>query len=464
MTAGTASHPPKIFLETFGCQMNVLDSEILLSRMERESYQAVDQPWQADLICFNTCAVRDHAEARVRGRLGELKRLKRERPHLIIAVVGCMAQREGASLLKQWPHVDIVCGPREVLRMPELVSTVRRTMSPVLALGQDQPMRVLTELRRAPRSGQAYVSIMRGCDKYCSFCIVPKVRGVEQSKPVSEVVAEVTQLVLLGARDVTLLGQTVNSYGKRLGKDVTLASLLRELERIDGLVRLRFITSFPTLMSDELIATMAASRKISRYLHLPVQSGSDAVLKAMRRGYTVAEYLAIAAKLKAVPGLELATDVIVGFPGETEADFLATEALLRELRFTQAFVFKYSPRPGTAAAERLIDDVPESEKARRNRHLLKVQEAIQLEKNRARIGLRELVHVEGPSKKDPSRLTGRTDHFRIVHFAAPAGAAPGGGFAEVAIESATPLTLAGRFERAVPWQEVDARRAIAGTS
>ena len=435
----------RLFLETFGCQMNFLDSEFLHGQFEKAEYDIVGRSEDADVICFNTCAVRDHAEGRVRSRLGALREAKRERPGLVIAVIGCMAQREGKALLRSWPHLDIVCGTREFHKLPMFVERVRQDHDRLLALGDDDVMSMPRDIEVRPRKAQAFVAIMRGCDKACSFCIVPTVRGREQHKPFDEVVAEVDALVSDGVREVTLLGQTVNNYGKHLEPRRSFGDLLRRLDEIRDLKRLRFITSFPSLMTDDTIDAMAECSSVSRYLHLPVQSGSNRMLRAMRRGYTVERYLDLVDKLRSkVSGIELATDIIVGFPGETEEDTAATEELLRRIRFVQAFIFKYSPRPKTDSAERLEDDVPHDVKKRRNTHLLDVQEAIQAEKNQALVGRKTVALVEGTSKRDAHRLTGRSDENRIVHFE---GGDLVGRFVEVEIEQATGLSLSGKLVR-----------------
>ncbi|MEW6744143.1 MAG: tRNA (N6-isopentenyl adenosine(37)-C2)-methylthiotransferase MiaB [Planctomycetota bacterium] len=442
-----------VFLETFGCQMNFLDSEVLRGRLREAGFVVTPEVRSAEVICLNTCAVREHAEEKVRSRLGLLRRVKERNPSLVIAVVGCMAQREGGDLLSAWPCVDIVCGTGEFHHLPELVDRVRGSGERLLKLGDGDPLSVRREPRAREHRSRAAVAIMRGCDRICSFCIVPRVRGPERHRSIEEVEREVAELVDDGAREIVLLGQTVNSYGRHLASGEDLATLLRRLDRIPQLKRLRFITSFPTYMSDDLVEAMAECTSVSRYLHLPVQSGSNRVLRRMRRGYTVERYLEIVARLRErVAGIELATDVIVGFPGETDEDFMATERLLREVRFCQAFVFKYSPRPGTAAAETLVDDVPLEEKRRRNRHLLSTQEAIQLEKHRALLGTEALVLVEGPSKRVPHRLTGRTDENRIVHFTGDPDLADE--FAHVRLVAATPLSLAADLVRHLDDSEV----------
>ena len=436
---------PKVFLETFGCQMNFLDSELVRGRLAARRCDFTQRRDEADVVAFNTCAVRDHAEERVRARLHELKRVKQRRPDVIVAVLGCMAQREGEALLRKFPHVDLLCGTREFGRIDELLDQVRRDGRPVVALGESDPLPDgRRDLSQRPRRFSAFVTIQRGCDRACTFCVVPKTRGPEVERSMDEIEAEVRALVADGVVEVTLLGQIVNAYGRKSGGDASLARLLRRLDRVNGLKRLRFITSFPTLLTPDLMQAMRDCESVVSYLHLPVQSGANSCLKRMARGYTADAYLRLVDRLReVVPGVELATDLIVGFSGESDLEFQATVELVRRVEFVQAFIFKYSERPGTAAANRLADDVPLAVKERRNHELLAVQEEIQLRRNRARIGQVDLVLVEGASARNAALLAGRTSDNRIVHFAGSPELA--GRLQPVRIRDATALSLSGEL-------------------
>jgi tRNA-2-methylthio-N6-dimethylallyladenosine synthase len=433
----------KIYLETFGCQMNVLDSDLILSRMQAEGYGTTERREEADVILFNTCSVREHAEERALSNAGLVQRLKKKRPELVVGIVGCMAQNRQDRLFEQLPHVQLIVGPRHMGAIPRLVEEIRRTGQRRIAVADfdDEFIDGADAVRTRATQAQAYVKAMEGCDLSCTFCIVPTTRGSEVSRPPEKIVEEVRRLAERGTVEVTLLGQTVNSYGKGLKPAIDLGGLLRRVHEVEGIRRIRFITSHPSFVRASLVEAMRDLPKVCKYLHIPVQSGSNAVLKAMRRGYSVERYLEICDTLRReVPGVEIASDFIVGFPGETAADFDATAALLERARFQNSFVFKYSPRPGTDAAK-LPDDVPEEEKKRRNQVLLDVQERISLEKNRERIGRRLEVLVEGPSKRDARKLTGRTDTHQIVNF--EAGRDLAGRFASVEITGATALSLSG---------------------
>jgi tRNA-2-methylthio-N6-dimethylallyladenosine synthase len=436
-------------MEVFGCQMNKLDGELMLGALEEEGYRLTDDVRSAGIILYNTCAVREQAENRVFSKVGALRRLKERDPDLVIGVLGCSAQNHREAIFERYPQVGIVCGTGEFLRLPELIR-IAREKGRVAALDLDTSP-IFTRTRNlGPSPFQAYISVMRGCDQACTFCVVPRTRGKEISRPVREIVEEARALAAGGVREVTLLGQTVNSYGKRLakGRAIGLEHVLHELDRIDGLERIRFITSHPRFMSPGLIDAMAGLGKVCEYLHLPVQSGSDAVLRRMLRTYTVDHYRKVAATLRErIPGLALATDMIVGFCGETDAEFDATVRLMEEIRFQGAFIFRYSERSGTRAALE-PDDVPDAVKRERNQVLLGLQHRISLELHRERIGTVEEVLVEGPSKLDPKRLTGRSRGHRIVVF--PGSAVEGlvGKLVPVRITDATALVLIG--ERAGP--------------
>lgn len=433
--------PRTVFLETFGCQMNTADSEAILSGLRRAGWQPVDDPAAADLVVFNTCAIRDHAEAKVRSRLGLLRALKAERPGLRIAVAGCMAQREGEALLARHPHLDLVVGTAQFARLPELVERLGER-SRIAALGFDD----WDESERAgvePEPGvNAFVPVMRGCNYACTYCVVPLTRGREQSRRPEAIEAEVRRLVARGFRQVTLLGQTVDAYGKTLGDGTTLAALLRRLHGIEGLLRIRFVTSHPKDVTDELLAAMAELPKVAKHLHAPAQSGSDRILRLMGRRYTRDDYLRLVERARRfMPDIELVSDFIVGFPSEREEDFAATARLMDEVGFAAAFVFAYSERPGTPAA-RLPDDVPEAVKRERCRALLERQLAIQEAQHRALVGRTLEVLIEGPSKTDPSMWFGRSGGQRPV--VVPDGGPLVGRIVPVRIERSTALTLYGR--------------------
>ena len=359
----------------------------------------------------------------------------------MIGILGCMAQKDREKIFERLPHVDLVCGTREFPRIAELIEEARRA-DRVLACSQDAAVSEAREISVRPDRRRAFLGIMRGCDNYCAYCVVPYVRGPEISRPVAEVVDEAKRLADDGCREITLLGQNVNSYGKSFIPPAhALADLLARLDRIAGLARVRFVTSHPKDMSREILEAVRDLPTVCEHLHMPAQSGSDRVLGAMNRRYTARGYrdlVALAREL--VPGIAVASDFIVGFPGETEAEFDETAALVRDVRFQGAFVFKYSTRPGTAAAK-LADDVPWEEKRRRNMALLEIQSAIQLEENRKFIGQEVEVLVEGRSHRDAARLTGRLRTNQIVVFEGPEALA--GELVRVRIESATPLTLAG---------------------
>jgi tRNA-2-methylthio-N6-dimethylallyladenosine synthase len=406
-------------LITFGCQMNDHDSEIIAGILEGMGFRAVDRAEAADLVVVNTCCVRASAENKVYARLGELGRLKRLKPHLVIAVGGCLPQREGAAeeLVRRFPQVDVIFGARNLHRLPELLARAA-VGRPVVGLWAppDEPPEGLPA-RRAP-GVKAWVTVMYGCNNFCSYCVVPFVRGPERSRPPEAILAEVEDLVRRGYREVTLLGQNVNAYGRDIG-NVTFADLLRRLDRVPGLMRIRFTTSHPRDFDDRLIEAMAGGRHICEHVHLPVQAGSNRILARMNRGYTREQYLDLVGRLRAVlPGVGLTTDVMVGFPGEEDEDFEATLDLVRRVRFDAAFTFVYNPRPGTPAAA-WPDQVPPEVRRRRIQELITLQRQISLENNRAEEGRVVEVLVEGPSETDPARLCGRTRNFKMVVFPGP---------------------------------------------
>jgi tRNA-2-methylthio-N6-dimethylallyladenosine synthase len=428
MSAGV----PTVYLETYGCQMNVADSELILGTLAVRGYRRVDDPESADVILLNTCAIREHAEARVVGRLGDLSRHKARRPGVRLGVTGCMAQHLRERLADRVPHVDLVVGPDGYRRLPELLEA-DGDLHVSLRLDPDETYADLPVARE--RGVRAWVTIMRGCDRFCTFCIVPYVRGRERSLPGPLLVDQVRALVDEGVKEVVFLGQTVNAYRH---DDWDFARLLRETARIPGLLRLRFTSPHPTEMTDAVIDAMAECPEVVPQLHLPVQSGSDPVLERMARDYTVAQYENLVARLRErVAGLALSTDVIVGFPGETDDDFAATEALMARVGYDSAFLFKYSPREGTRAWK-WDDDVPDVVKAARLERLIALQERVSTERNGAFIGRHVDVLVEGRAKRPEGWVTGKTPCFRTVVLPGPLEP---GSVARVRVVSATSHTL-----------------------
>ncbi len=418
----SSAAPTRSFhLRVYGCQMNFYDGELIRSAFLRRGYREAADPESADVVLFHTCSVREHAEERVHSLLGELKRVKRERPGVVIGVVGCMAEREGAELFAREPHVDIVCGSRHFPSLPSQVDRVIGGEERVLELGPapspvDSPIRDLSG-RSAGHSAQ--VAVMRGCDLHCSFCIVPSVRGRVVSRPLEEVVAECRALAASGVTDISLLGQTIDAYGVDLGRGPArprLGRLLDELAEVEGLSRLRLITLHPAYCDTELADAMARSPQFLRLLPMPLQSGSDRVLKRMRRGYTLDLYRRRVDLLRErMPDLELVSDWIVGFPGESEEDFRASETAMERFGFLQSYVFQYSPRPGTVSAE-LPDDVPAVEKGRRNRRLLDLQRQLAPARTRAMVGRSSRILLERRSEADPRMWTGRihNGHYALL--------------------------------------------------
>ncbi len=458
--------PKRFYIETVGCQMNVLDSELIAAELLQHGYESVDSPGRADVILFNTCSVRQHAEEKIYSALGRLKHIKRQRPGTIIGVIGCMAQKDRQRIFRRAPHVDIIVGPGRLSRLPELLLQVESGAGPLLDISLDrtagdresvragfEPYQTGRSADARPLPQQAMVRVMSGCDKFCTYCIVPSVRGPEQSRPVDRIEAEVRQLAEQGCIEVTLLGQTVNNYRDATvaGRTLGLANLLERLHEIEGIERLRFVTNHPRHMTDELIEAVDTLPKVSPYFHVPAQSGSNRVLKRMNRGYTAEQYRKMLDRIRrAVLDAAITSDFIVGFPGETEEDYQQTVALVSIARFKNSFIFKYSPRPGTKAAELYNDDVPYDVKQRRNNELLAIQNAISLEGNRSLVGRRVEVLVEGPSKvarKRPSggdtvQLVGRTVCDRIVVFDGPPELA--GRIMPVKIDRAEAFTLFGK--------------------
>ncbi len=436
----------RVFIKTFGCQMNEYDSARMVDVLgAAEGIEPTERPEDADVILFNTCSVREKAQEKVFSDLGMVKHLKRANPDLLIGVGGCVASQEGAAIVARAPYVDIVFGPQTLHRLPELIRARRGT-------GQSQVDVSFPEIEKfdrmpAPRVAgpTAFVSIMEGCSKYCSFCVVPYTRGEEFSRPFDDVIAEIAELAEGGVREVTVLGQNVNAYRGAMadGEWADLALLLEYIQEVPGIERVRYTTSHPKEFTQRLIDAHGALDKLAPHVHLPVQSGSDRVLAAMKRGYTVLEYKSIIRRLRAAcPGVSITSDFIVGFPGETLVDFEKTLRLVDEIGFDGSFSFVYSPRPGTPAAS-LADPTPREEKLAR---LARLQAALQIEARRisaAMVGTVQRVLVEGPSRKDPRELAGRTGNNRVVNF--PGGGDLVGKTIELHIDAALPHSLRGRI-------------------
>ena len=438
--------PGKFHIKTFGCQMNEYDSDKMADVLRAcDGMELADEPEQADVILFNTCSIREKAEEKLFSDLGRMRPLKLANPVLLIAVGGCVASQEGAAILKRAPYVDIVFGPQTLHRLPQLLQARRATGSAQVDISFPEIEKF--DHLPAPRasSGSAFVSIMEGCSKYCTFCVVPYTRGDEVSRPLADIMREVQELVAQGMKEVTLLGQNVNAYRGISDDDDTVdfAYLLQAIAALDGVERIRFTTSHPKDMTQRLIDVYATTPKLVSHLHLPVQSGSDRILAAMKRGHTVLEYKSIVRRVRAArPDICVTSDFIVGFPGETEQDFEATMRLIDEIGFDVSFSFLYSPRPGTPAAE-LRDDTAHEIKAER---LQRLQERItELENavSQTMLGTTQRALVEGISKKDVGELAARTDNNRVVNFRGAADLI--GGFAEVKITQVVRHTLRGEL-------------------
>jgi tRNA-2-methylthio-N6-dimethylallyladenosine synthase len=430
----------KVYIETVGCQMNVLDSELVIGALKRDGYVLTDTPADADLILFNTCSVREHAEEKTYSAVGRVAPRKRKNPDTVVGVIGCMAQKDQEYVRHRAPIVDLVVGTGQLARIPALVDEVRRTGKPqyALSLGRADAGRDAVEASfesydpardpaMRPTPFQAFVRIQIGCDKFCTYCVVPSTRGPEQSRSPDHILSEVRQLVDQGCKEVTLLGQTVNSYEyAHAGRTWRLSDLLAGMHDHPGLERIKFVTNYPKDMTDDLLDAVRELPKAVKYLHVPVQSGCDDVLTRMKRNYTAGYYRDMLARCRErVPGVAVSSDFIVGFCGETDESFRKTVDLVQEARFKNSFIFKYSERPGTKAAGRYPDDVPEEVKKRRNNDLLAVQSANSLADHRTWIGASVEVLVEGPSRHGQradgpaKQLTGRTMTDHIAVFDGP---------------------------------------------
>jgi tRNA-2-methylthio-N6-dimethylallyladenosine synthase len=460
----------KLYIETVGCQMNVLDSELVVGTLRRQGYEITHDHHDADVIFFNTCSVREHAEEKIYSALGRLRGHMARHPEKVLGVLGCMAQKDQEKVLRRAPHVDIVCGTGQLAQLPELIEQAKATGKPQLALSLARNEASRDEVTASfesfdpirdpsmrPTPFQAYVRVQIGCDKFCTYCVVPSTRGPEQGRPPEHIAAEVRQLAAEGCKEITLLGQTVNSYRYHHGdgRIERLSDLLYRIHDTAGIERIKFVTNFPRDMGDDLLDAVRELPKVCKYLHVPAQSGCDAVLKRMKRLYTAGYYREMLARCRErVPGVAVSSDFIVGFCGETEESFARTCELVREAKFKNSFIFKYSPRSGTKADDLYADDVSEEVKKRRNNDLLAIQSAASLENHRRLVGRSFAVLVEGPSKSalkasggrqppvsGPIQLTGRTMTDHIVVFEGNPRLV--GQTAEVHIREATAFTLFG---------------------
>ena len=469
----------KVHVESFGCQMNKLDTSLVVSALKQAGYGFTDKVKDADVVVINTCSVRDHAEQRVLSHLGHLKHIKQHKPDLIVAVIGCMAQRLGDKLLAH-EAVNIVCGPTQLAQITRLIDDARAAhvkrsavaaeirrkeveSQQALELFEEEHGSQLSNLKSqisdsdAAPAAQAFVRVMHGCNNFCTYCVVPYVRGPEVCREPAAIIEQIRHLADAGVKQVTLLGQTVNAYKYTSGeKTYSLADLLDLTAQVNGIEWIRFVTSYPAeAFYEEILAAMASSPKVCHYLHMPAQSGSDRILRAMNRHYTAQRYLEFLARAReVVPDISVAGDFIVGFSGETDEDFEGTADLVRRARYKNCFVFKYSPRPGTAADQKGEDDVPPEVKQQRNVALLAIQETVSAEINSGYLGQTLRVLVEGPSKKarvnttetSRAQLVGRTGGDSIVVFDGPASLA--GQFADVQIIRTSALTLFGQLPSA----------------
>ncbi len=446
---------PKFFIKTYGCQMNERDSEQVAHSLIARGYERADSEQEADVVLLNTCSVRDMADQKALGKMGMLGRIANERPHVVFGFLGCMAQARGASLLKNLPHVDLIVGTQKFHRVADYVGDA---LERKLTRAMDDPRFSIVDVdeepgsqstirhqQLAPKQATAFVSIMQGCNMHCTFCIVPQTRGAERSRTIEQILAEVRELVSRGVKEVTLLGQIVNLYGRhefpKIGNKSPFVQLLDAVHEIEGLQRLRFTSPHPIGFREDLIDAYGRLPKLVDHLHLPVQSGSNRILKAMHRTYTAGKYADLVRQVRdARKGIAITTDIIVGFPGETEDDFNQTRALVEEIKFDNAFVFRYSPRRDTPAAG-MADQVDERIKERRNHHLLEIVNESARRINERLVGRTLEVLCEGPSKTNRSRLMGRTRANKIVLFEGPEEFV--GVLVDVRIERATGFSLYG---------------------
>ncbi|MGZ4204099.1 MAG: tRNA (N6-isopentenyl adenosine(37)-C2)-methylthiotransferase MiaB [Actinomycetota bacterium] len=432
---------PTYFIRTYGCQMNEHDSERIAGLLEQNGYARAPSPETADLVLFNTCAIRENADNRLYGTLGHMKALKERRPELRIAVGGCQVQKDKALVLEKAPWVDVAFGTFSVGELPRLLRARETAGVPAFEFAEQTDVFPSALPARRADPFHAWVSVSVGCDNACSFCIVPFVRGPQVSRRLGDILDEVRRLIDDGVVEVTLLGQNVNTYGRDIDGRPMFAELLRALDAVAGLRRVRFTSPHPHDLTPDVIDAMASSGVVCEHIHFPLQSGSDRVLKRMRRSYRSARYLETLDAIRAaVPGIAVSTDVIVGFPGETDDDFADTLRVVEEARFDSAYTFKYSIRPNTDAGE-MPDQVGPETVAQRYEELVRQQERISLERNQELVGARFEVLIEGQSKKDPQRVTARTRTNKIVHI--PGAGVTAGMFADAVITGAHPHHLDG---------------------
>ena len=434
----------KFYIETYGCQMNVADSEVVAAILEAKGYTRTDERNEADLILVNTCSVRENAEQRVRGRVQGFTEIKKKNPQLLVAIMGCMAERLGAALFEQEKNVNIVVGPDAYMDLPLLIEKAERGEKAInVELSTTETYKDICPSRIDETAISGFVSILRGCNTFCTYCIVPYTRGRERSRSPHSIINEVLDLQSRGYKEVTLLGQNVNSYLWRGdGMEVNFPALLERVATVAPGMRIRFATSHPKDMSDEILRTIAAHPNICRHIHLPVQSGSNSVLKDMNRKYTREWYLdRIRAIREIIPDCGLSTDVFVGFHNESEEDYQQTLSLMREVGFDSAFMFKYSERPGTMASRNLPDNVDEEVKGRRLQELIDMQVELSLESNRRDVGKTFEVLVEGTSKKKADELFGRSSQNKVIVF--PDNGAKAGDLVQVRVKECTSATLIG---------------------
>ncbi|NUN10087.1 MAG: tRNA (N6-isopentenyl adenosine(37)-C2)-methylthiotransferase MiaB [Ignavibacteriaceae bacterium] len=428
-----------VYIETYGCQMNVADSEVVMGILQNNGYAFTDQPDNADVILLNTCSIRDNAEQRIYGRLGNLKKYKDDHPGLVLGVLGCMAERLRKDLIEEKKVVDIVIGPDEYRRLPEFIDHAFAGEKGIgVKLSKTETYDDIIPYREDGLS--AWISVMRGCDKFCTFCVVPFTRGRERSRSLSSIVDEIALLSKRGFREVSLLGQNVNSYYDEAGYD--FADLLAAAAMVDRKIRIRFTTSHPQDLSDKLLYTIAGHPNLCNYIHLPVQSGSNRILELMNRTYTIEHYLDLIDRARnIIPGVSFSTDIISGFPTESLEDHLMTLDVMNKVRYDGAYMFKYSPREGTKAF-RMEDDVDEETKTKRLQQIIDLQQRISAEINNALTGTTDIVLVEGFSKKSEQFMSGRTDTNKVVVFPAMDSISPGD-YVRVKIIKSTSATLFG---------------------
>ena len=430
---------------TYGCQMNEHDSERLAGMLEEMGYQHTEDYKNADIILLNTCIIRENAELKVYGKLGELKRYKRENPDLIIGIGGCMMQQDAPvdEVYKKYRHVDLIFGTHNIHHLPDLIRKIEETRDRVVEVWDEEEGLIPDLPSQRESEYSAWISIIQGCDNFCTYCIVPYVRGRERSRSIASIVNEAERLVEDGVKEITLLGQNVNSFGNDLDKDITFPKLLEELNKVEKLKRIRFMTSHPRDFSDALLDKIKNLNKVANHIHLPVQSGSNKVLKEMNRGYTREYYIDRVKNIQEeIPGASVSTDFIVGFPGESEEDFQKTIDLVKELKFDMAYTFIYSPRSGTPAARR-DDQIDDDVKKERLNRLMELQNKISYDKNQKLIGTTQEILVTGPSNNDPEVYEGRTSTNKICFIDKREDLV--GEIVKIKVESAKSWTLDGKI-------------------